>query len=250
MRVNELKSKMGSGEVVIGSFLYIPSAKLSEIIGIIGFDFVVIDMEHGPIDMVVAEDMIRGAELGGAAAIVRVTHNSPHLVLDALDAGAVGVHVPEITTASDASRAAMSTKYGPVGFRGLAGVRAAEYGLNGPLSEYPAAANKETMVVAHVESEAAVKNLDELLDVEGIDVYYLGPEDISNSLGIPGRSKDERVVALVEGGIRKIVSRGKIAGTIAADHEDARRYVDLGADISQRIASGTWPTGLGSSWRT
>jgi 4-hydroxy-2-oxoheptanedioate aldolase len=229
MRANELKLKLSSGQTVIGSFVYVPSAKLTEIIGLIGFDFVVIDMEHGPIDTGVAEDMVRAAELSGATPIVRVTHNSPHLILRALDIGAQGVHVPDVNTVEDAHLAAASSKYGPMGRRGLAGVRAADYGLRQLLGEYAPAANRETMVIAHIESEQSVRNLDGLLEADGIDVYYLGPEDISNSLGIPGQSRDERVVRLVEDSIRKIAACGRIAGCIAADAATARHYIDLGA---------------------
>jgi 2-keto-3-deoxy-L-rhamnonate aldolase RhmA len=116
-----------------------------------------------------------------------------------------------------------------MGRRGLAGVRAADYGLRQLLGEYAPAANRETMVIAHIESEQSVRNLDGLLEADGIDVYYLGPEDISNSLGIPGQSRDERVVRLVEDSIRKIAACGRIAGCIAADAATARHYIDLGA---------------------
>ena len=229
MRVNDLKRKLANRQTVVGSFVYVPSSKLTEIIGLLGFDFVVIDMEHGPIDSSIAEDMVRAAELTGTTPLLRVTHNSPHLILRALDIGAQGVHVPEVATVEGARSAVASSKYGPVGCRGLAGVRAADYGLKQPLGDYPPVANRETMVIAHIESEQAVRNLDDLLTVDGIDVYYLGPEDISNSLGIPGQSKDPRVVRLVEDGIVKIVARGKTAGCIAADAATARRYVTLGA---------------------
>ena len=229
MKTNELKKKLASGQTVVGSFVYIPSAKLTEIVGLLGFDFVVIDMEHGPIDTVVAEDMVRAAELSGTTPIIRVTHNSPHLILRALDIGAQAIHVPDINTADDARLAAASTKYGPIGRRGLAGVRAADYGLKQPLGEYAPVANRETMCIAHIESDRAVHNLAQILAVDGIDIYYLGPEDISNSLGIPGQSKDPRVVRLVEDGIRQIVAAGKIAGCIAAEPAAARRYVELGA---------------------
>jgi 4-hydroxy-2-oxoheptanedioate aldolase len=229
MRINELKRKLSNGRVVVGSFVYVPSAKFTEIIALAGFDFVVIDMEHGPIDISVAEDMVRAAELAGVTPLIRVTHNSPHLVLRALDIGAQGVHIPEINTVGDAERAATSTKYGPQGRRGLAGVRAAEYGIRQSLHEYAAVANQETLCIAHIESQQSVNNLDELLKVPGIDIYYLGPEDISNSLGIPGQSKDQRVVQLVEDGIRKVVAAGKTAGCIAAEVPVAQRYIELGA---------------------
>jgi 4-hydroxy-2-oxoheptanedioate aldolase len=228
MRINQLKRKLAAGEVAVGSFAYLPSARFVEVLGLIGFDFVVIDMEHGPVDMTMAEDMVRAAEASGTTPLIRVSHNSPHLILRALDVGAAGVHVPEVNDGDDARRAAESCRYGPVGRRGLAGVRAADYGLRQPLSEYAVAANREVLAIAHIESVTSVENLDALLAVDGIDVFYLGPEDLSNSLGIPGESKDARVVALVEDSIRKIVARGKVAGCIAADAVAARRYVELG----------------------
>ena len=123
---------------MIGSIVYVPSARLAEIVSLMGFDFVVIDMEHGPIDIGVAEDMVRATELNGATPLVRITHNSPHLMLRALDIGAQGVHVPDVNTVEEARLAVASSKYGPGGHRGLAGVRAADYGLKQPLGEYAA----------------------------------------------------------------------------------------------------------------
>jgi 4-hydroxy-2-oxoheptanedioate aldolase len=202
---------------------------LTEIIGLIGFDFVVIDMEHGPVDMGVAENMVRAAELAGVTPFIRVTHNRPHLILRALDIGALGVHVPEVSDAHEGKAVVASVKYAPQGQRGLGGVRAAKYGLKDSLPEYAAAANQQTMVIVHIEDVKAVENLDALLAVEGIDVYFLGPTDLSNSLGIPGQSKDPKVIGLVEDSIKQIAGAGKIAGCIAADVETARRYTELGA---------------------
>ena len=229
MRPNTLKQKLQDRQVVVGSFVYVPSAGLAEIIGRLGFDFVVVDMEHGPIDTVIAEDMVRAVELTGATPIIRVTRNAPHLILRALDIGAQALHVPDIDTRGDAEAAVASSKYSPEGTRGLAGVRAAGYGLTQPLADYAADANRETMVIAHIESVEAVENLDDLLAVDGIDVYYLGPQDMSNSLGIPGQSNDPRVVKLVEDSIRRISAAGKTAGCIATESDVARRYIELGA---------------------
>ncbi len=228
MNVNVTKQKLADGELVIGSFVYVPSAKLTEIVGLLGFDFVVIDMEHGPVDIGLAEDMVRAAEYAGVTPVIRVSHNTPHLILRALDVGALGVHVPEISEVEEAKAMVASAKYGPEGHRGLAGVRASQYGLKGSMPEYTAAANRETMVIAHIEHIDAANNLDELLSVDGIDVYYVGPVDLSNSLGVPGRAKDPKVVACVEDCIRRIVATGKIAGCIAADSQAARRYTELG----------------------
>ena len=238
MKTNELKKKLQRGEVVIGSFVYIPSSKLAEMTGLMGFDFAVIDMEHGPICTETAEGMIRAVELSGATPIIRVTHNTPHLILRALDIGAHALHIPDINTREDAELAVKSSKYGPEGNRGLAGVRAAGYGITGPLSDYAAQANGETMVIAHIESIESVENLDDLLAVDGIDVYYLGPQDMSNSMGIPGQSKDPRVVKIVEDSIQRIVAAGKVAGCIAVESEAAQRYIDLGAQyIATHVVS-------------
>ncbi len=228
MDVNQTKQKLADGQLVIGSFVYVPSARLTEIVGLLGFDFVVIDMEHGPIDIGMAEDMVRAAEYAKVTPIIRVTHNTPHLILRALDVGAMGLHVPEISTVDEAEGMVASAKYGPEGHRGLAGVRASQYGLTGTMPDYTAAANRETMVIAHIEHIDAARNLDELLQVDGIDVYYVGPVDLSNSLGVPGRAKDPKVVACVEDCIQRIVAAGKIAGCIAADAGMAKRYTELG----------------------
>ena len=228
MNVNLTKKKLADGELVIGSFVYVPSARLTEIVGLLGFDFVVIDMEHGPVDIGMAEDMVRAAEYAGVTPIIRVSHNTPHLILRALDIGSLGIHVPEISEVDEAKEMVASAKYGPEGHRGLAGVRASQYGLKGSMPEYTAAANRETMVIAHIEHIDAANNLDELLQVDGIDVYYVGPVDLSNSLGVPGQAKDPKVVACVEDCITRIVAAGRIAGCIAADAQAARRYTDLG----------------------
>ncbi|MCH2201812.1 MAG: aldolase/citrate lyase family protein [Fuerstiella sp.] len=228
MNVNTTKRKLEAGELVIGSFVYVPSARLTEIVGLLGFDFVVIDMEHGPVDIGMAEDMVRAAEYAEVTPIIRVSHNTGHLILRALDVGALGIHVPEISEVDEARGMVASAKYGPQGHRGLAGVRASQYGLKGSMSEYTAAANRETMVIAHIEHIDAANNLDQLLEVDGIDVYYVGPVDLSNSLGVPGKAKDPKVVTCVEDCIKRIVAAGKIAGCIAADVDAARRYTDLG----------------------
>ena len=229
MLINPVKSKLANGQIVVGSFIYVPSAELTEIVGLLGFDFVVIDMEHGPIDIGVAGDMVRAAEVAGVTPIIRVMHNTPHLILRALDIGALGVHLPNVSDVKGARAAVSSVKYGPQGRRGLAGVRAARYGLEGSLPEHTVSANQETMVIAHIEELQAIENLDALLGVDGIDVYYLGPTDLSNTMGIPGQTKDPRVKALVEDAIGRIAAAGKTAGCIAVDVETAKRYIDLGA---------------------
>jgi len=228
MITNNVKEKLAEGKLVIGSFVYIPSAKLTEIISLINYDFVVIDTEHGPIDTETAEDMVRAAEWAGVTPIIRVAHNTPHLILRALDTGALGVHVPEINDLEGATTLVTSVKYSPQGDRGLAGTRASKYGMKGSLAEYTSAANHATMAIAHIENVKAIENLEDLLSVDGIDVYFIGPTDLSNSLNIPGQTKDPLVVDLVEQTIKRIVAAGKTAGCITTDVQTARQYIDLG----------------------
>jgi len=216
-----------SGRVVVGSFAYIPSPRLTELIALSGFDFIVIDQEHGPITIESAEEMVRACEVTNCTPIVRVPYLNSHAILQALDIGAMGVHVPSVSTGPDAIKTAGLSRYSPLGNRGLAAVRAARYGLREKLSEYCRTANQEILVVAHIEDLEAVQNLDELLSVEGIDVYYLGPTDLSNSMGRPGVA-DAELQQIVDGTIERIVKAGKVAGMITTSAEAARRYIDMG----------------------
>jgi 2-keto-3-deoxy-L-rhamnonate aldolase RhmA len=227
LQVNSIKAKLKKGEAAIGTLLYIPSAKLAELVALCGYEFLVIDQEHGSIGVEAAEDMVRASELHNCVPIVRVSHLHSHTILQALDMGAMGVHVPNVNTAEDARRAVRLTRYASLGERGLAGVRAYRYGLREKMADYCRQANEEVMVIAHVESVEAVENLDAMLEVEGVDVYYLGPSDLSNSMGQPG-VQDAKLQKVVADAIAKIVKAGKVAGTIATDVATARRHLDAG----------------------
>jgi 4-hydroxy-2-oxoheptanedioate aldolase len=241
LQLNNVKTKLKQGKTVVGSFLYIPSPKLAEFVGLCGFDFIVIDQEHGPIDIDRAEEMVRACELAGTTPLVRVGGLSSHPILQALDIGGMGVHIPSVNTADQAREAVRLCKYAPLGHRGLAGVRAAEYGLRGSLSDYCRQANQETLVIIHIEEMEAISNLDELLSVEGIDVYYLGPTDLSNSIGRPG-SNDAGLSKIVDDAIEKIVQAGKVAGIITNDPGAARRYLGMGVRYMATHAVGLMAT--------
>jgi 4-hydroxy-2-oxoheptanedioate aldolase len=241
LQPNKVKRTLMQGGTVVGSFLYISSAKLAEFVGLCGFDFIVIDQEHGPIDIESAEEMVRASELVGTTPLVRVGGLVSHSILQALDIGGMGVHIPNVNTADQAREAVRLCKYAPLGHRGLAGVRAAEYGLRGSLSDYCRQANDQTMVVIHIEEMEAISNLDELLGVDGIDVYYLGPTDLSNSIGRPG-SKDPELSKIVDDALQRIVKTGKIAGIITNDPEAARRYLGMGVRYLATHAMGLMAT--------
>ena len=132
--------------------------------------------------------MVRAADLHGVAAVVRVPVNQPHVILRFLDTGALGCQVPWVQTAEDAERVVQAVKYQPRGARGLAGVRAADYGERGSLGDYVRAANEETLVVVQVESASAVGQIDAIAAVEGVDVIFLGPTGPLELARTPGRT--------------------------------------------------------------
>ena len=198
MRHNSAKEKLGNGETVYGCFVRYPNAALVEVLGYCGWDFIVFDGEHGTIEPGDCEQMVRAAELQSITPIIRVPVNQPHVILRFLDTGAQGLHVPMVRSAADAESVVQSVKYQPRGSRGLAAVRAADYGQEAPFAKYVAAANAETMVIVHIETGDAVERLPEITRVEGLDVIFIGPTDLSNSLGFPGDIQHPKVQATLQ----------------------------------------------------
>jgi 4-hydroxy-2-oxoheptanedioate aldolase len=225
---NNIQQKLQMGEYVVGPFMKLPSPAVVEIMGLSGFDYVIIDCEHGPLDMLKAEDMVRAARLAGISPVIRVADNDPVLISRALDIGADAVQVPQISTKKDAENVVKAAKFAPRGERGVCRyVRAAEY-TNINKQEYFTKANKETMTIIHIEGEEGVRNIDEILSVEGIDVVFLGPYDLSQSLGIPGEVNHPRVVELMEQVIEKAKARNKVVGTFVDNIETGLKWIDLG----------------------
>lgn len=228
MRPNTTKRKLAAGEPVIGTFIGFPSPAMVEVAGYVGFDFVIVDAEHGPMSVQSAEEMIRAADAVGITPIVRIAQNVPQVILRYLDAGALGVQMPMINTRADVQAAANSVKYAPLGKRGLASVRAAGYGLQMPFEEYTATANQETMLITHVENTEAVANLREMVAVDHLDVVFIGPTDLSQSMGFTGRPNAPEVQATIEECRQIIAGAGKIPGTLASDGEQAKRLIEQG----------------------
>jgi 4-hydroxy-2-oxoheptanedioate aldolase len=238
MRVNITKQKIKAGEITCGVFLNIGSPAIVEIIGLIGFDFVIIDAEHGPWSVETCENMVRAADNANITPITRIAVNAQQNILRYLDVGSLGVQMPMINSKADAESAVNSVKYPPEGRRGLAGVRAAGYGIPAPLGDYVKEANQETLVIVHVETMQAVENLKETLTVPGIDVVFIGPTDLSSTMGYPGQIKHPEVQQLIEKLVKQIRDAGKAAGTIAYDADYLRLCKERGF---QYIAYGVQP---------
>ena len=228
MRQNLTKKKLKQGQPVVGVFCNIPSPTLVEILGLLGYDFVILDAEHGPPGVETIEHMVRAADAVGVTPVARIAVNTPQNLLRYLDAGSLGVQIPMVNTQEQAQQVADAVKYPPQGRRGLAGVRASGFGLERPVAEYVHMANEETLVVVQIETTEAMKNLADILSVDSIDVVFVGPSDLSSSLGYPGQTTHPQVLKAIEELGKEIVAAGKAAGTIAADAEAYRRWRDVG----------------------
>jgi 2-keto-3-deoxy-L-rhamnonate aldolase RhmA len=228
MHENQLKRKLQRGEVVYGPFMNCSYGSFIEIVGLTGFDFAIIDMEHGPLEVETAEDLCRAGQGAGLSPIVRVRKNDAPQIQRALDIGSAGVQVPQIETRADAEAVVRASKYQPLGMRGLSFfTRAGDYVVYGQ-EGITDRLNNEQLVIIHIEGQRGLENLDEIVTVPNIDVVFLGPYDLSQSFGIPGQVNDPRVVKGMELATKKIRAAGKAAGTFAGNGEAARRWSGLG----------------------
>ncbi len=213
---------------MLGTFLGIPSPALVEVLGVAGFDFMVIDGEHGALDLKDAEQLVRASLSTDISPMARVATCEPVAIRQPLDMGAVGIHVPQIETAAMAELSVRSAKFFPQGDRGLQPyVRASSYGTI-QTSDYLASSNENVTIVLHVEGVKGVSNLDEIMAVEGVDVAFIGPYDLSQSLGIPGQVNDPRIRTTIKELCQKAQRVGKRIGTYCDDVETALSYRDLG----------------------
>ncbi|MDD9956487.1 MAG: aldolase/citrate lyase family protein [Anaerolineaceae bacterium] len=229
MITNLTKAKLNAGESVYGCFFRTPDPTLAEFMGYLGWDFLILDAEHGSLEPNRAEDMVRALELRRVTPLVRVTTNQPHVLLRFLDAGAQGVHVPWVNTPDDAERALQAIKYQPRGMRGLAGVRPATFARQLSLKEYVARANEETLTVLQLESGEAIDNLNDILAVSDIDVLFLGRTDLSHSLGYAGDTSHPEVEAVVARAVEQITASDVALGVVVPTVEEAQLWRRRGA---------------------
>jgi 4-hydroxy-2-oxoheptanedioate aldolase len=209
LRTNVTKAKLKAGQTVYGCFVRYPDAGLVEFLGYQGWDFLVFDGEHGTLEPRDCEHLVRAAELRDVTPIVRVTTNAPPVILRYMDSGAQGLHVPWVNSAAEAEAVVRSVKYHPRGVRGLAGSRAADYGQRDSFADYVAKANAETLVVVHIETAEAVECLPDILTVDGLDVVFIGPTDLSHSYGVPGQPSHPTVQAAMQRIVDTVASSGK-----------------------------------------
>lgn len=188
---SNLKAKLTKNELTIGSWLTIPNQAVIEILGTAGFEWLTIDMEHSPISIETALNLIGHIQGNGMQALVRVSKNEEVIIKRVLDAGADGVIVPMIKNKAEAEEAVGYVKYPPLGKRGVGLNRAQKYGT--AFNTYQGWVKNQAVIIAQIEHIEAVNNLEEILSVEGIDGIIVGPYDLSASMGYPGEYDREDV---------------------------------------------------------
>ena len=208
-----MKVKLKASEPALGCSLMFPSPQVVEMLGHAGFDWVLLDCEHGSLSLADVEVMAMAADAVGITPIARPRTNAASDIQSVMDRGVMGVQVPHINSADDARRAVSAVKFGPGAGRGLAaGTRPDDWGLGAKMPDFAAAANEQSLVCVQLEHEDAIRCADEILRVEGIDVFFIGPSDLSQSMGYPGNPRAPAVAAAIAGTRAKIIAAGKTPG--------------------------------------
>ena len=205
-----LKHKLLSGEKTIGSWLTMPSLAISELMAKVGFDWLTIDLEHSSLSIEQAGEMIRIIDLAGVSPLVRLTSNDGNQIKRVMDSGAHGIIVPMVKTKGDAEQAVSSVYYPPKGIRGVGLARAQNYGIG--FHEYRDWLEENAIIIVQIEHIDAVNNLKDILSVDGVDGYIIGPYDLSASLGVSGEFNHSSMIEAMNEIYRVATTLGKYGG--------------------------------------
>jgi 4-hydroxy-2-oxoheptanedioate aldolase len=225
--LSRFREKLAAGQAVIGPFMKTGDPAFVEAAGWSGFDFCILDTEHGPVSIESMQNNIRAAALSGMAPIIRVPGIGEEAIGKALDIGAAGIQVPQVCTAEDARRVVSLAKFHPMGSRGVCRfVRAARYSVTDRF-EYFKAAN-ETLVILQLEGREALNNLDAIMATRGVDILFIGPYDLSQSLGLTGQVDHPAVVDKMMQIVTAAREKGIVVGTFLDTHAHIARWKAAG----------------------
>ncbi len=228
MDIYNIKKKLKQGKYVAGPFVRMAEQAILEMIGYAGFDFAIIDLEHGPLEVYQAENLVRTARMVGVSPVIRVRENSETMILRALDTGAAGVQIPQVNSKEMAIKSVEASYFYPKGNRGVCRfTHNAEYS-NIPGDQYFKKANENTLVVLQVEGKGGVENIDAILDTPDIDVLFLGPYDLSQALNLTGQVTHPDVLKTIEIITKKARDKGISVGSFADTPENIKRQKDMG----------------------
>jgi 2-dehydro-3-deoxyglucarate aldolase/4-hydroxy-2-oxoheptanedioate aldolase len=223
--LTDFKARMERGDRFIGTFISLPSPESAEVFAEVGYDWLIIDSEHGPYDAMIAQRMLQAVG-GRCPCVVRVPANEEVWIKKALDIGAAGVLVPLVNTAETAARAVRACRYAPAGTRGMGGARAHRYGVG--FQDYVDRANREIVAMVQAEHIEAVENIDAIVRVPGLDAVFVGPYDLSASMGKPGHVHDPEVTGAIRRVRDAVLGAGLKAGIYCSDGVAARSALQQG----------------------
>lgn len=231
---NFLKKKLLKNEEVLGTWITIPSTIVTDIIRATGLDFIVIDMEHGPMSYETAQLMTITCESSGVSPVIRVAGVYENEIIKALDIGAHCVHIPNIKTIDEVKNIITYSKYPPLGNRGFSPfTRAFDYTIKN--SSKMNIINLNTLLVIHIEEIASIDKLEEMLK-EKIDIVFIGLFDISKCIGLPGQINHKKVQRAFKGAVEKVQKLGKIVGTIVTNPQMLKEVRDIGCKYITYLA--------------
>ncbi len=223
----KMKETLKKGDCVYGPFMKTGDPMFVEAAGLAGFDFVILDTEHGPVDIESQQNNVRAAEARNMVPIIRLKDKAENTIGRALDIGAYGIQVPQISSAEEAKDVVKFAKFYPYGMRGVCRfVRAADYSAQNRYDYFES--SKDVIIILQLEGIDAIKNIDEILQVEGVDILFIGPYDLSQSLGLPGQVNNPIVVDAMKEIVAKAKNSGKIIGCFVDAPEDLKMWKNLG----------------------
>jgi 4-hydroxy-2-oxoheptanedioate aldolase len=224
-----LKDRLRQGRQLIGTFIQVPHPVVSEFVGKLGFDFVLIDAEHSAMHVETVQGMLQGLASTPAYGIVRIPAISPEYVASYLDAGADAILVPRVRTVEEVFEIQNAALYPPEGKRGIGPGRATDYGLR--ILEKQGSPNKEVVIFIQIETREALDLLDTILAIQTYDLLFVGPGDLSMNLGIFGEFSNPLLAREIERIAEKAKAHGKRIGIFAPDMDAAVKWLELGFDL-------------------
>jgi 4-hydroxy-2-oxoheptanedioate aldolase len=234
MRENLLKARWAEGRATVNGWLAIPSAFAAEVMAHQGWDSLTVDMQHGIVDYQAMVTMLQAISTTATVPLVRVPWREPGIIMKSLDAGAYGVICPMINTREECEELVAACRYPPRGNRSFGPIRALLYAG----ADYPRHANDHVLAIAMIETRQAVESLEEILAVPGLDGIYVGPADLSNSMGFtPTFDQEEPAVVEAIGHIVRTARRhGVRAGIHCGAPSYAKRMMALGFDFTTLLS--------------